>query len=274
MTDLQNIEHNCLSIKDQVIADIESFALERKISVRELIKDMANTSGLVLRNLERIIGKGDSKPSNETLIKIYSYFYSTDTLVDLIIKAPEVIASSIKMDFFISDNSQNNKMSTKLSNEVLDLAKSDVFNSIYLMTSGDFGTDLLTIREEFGKLGLQTLDKMIKLGIVKVNENDKLSRENAVFLTAEMRRNMVVTIAKDFYKPTKNDVIGTNYSGAYMGEVTPEDYDIIYAEIKSSFDKLGKMIFDSKPTQDNFKRIALGGILEEIEKNADGGMLC
>jgi hypothetical protein len=274
MSDLQNIEHTGLSIKDQVIADIERFALEKQISVREVIKDIANTSGIALRNLERIVGKGNSTPSNETLIKIYSYFYSTNTLVDLIIKAPEVIANSIKMDFLITENSQNNKMSTHSNIEILNLTKSDIFNSIYLMTSGEFGTDLIAIREEFGKLGLQTLDEMIKRGIVKVNDNDKLSREKCVFLTAEMRRNMVVTVAKQIYKPKKNDVIGANYSGVFMGEVTHEDYDISYAELKSCLDNIGKRICNSKPTQENFKRIALVGILEEIEKNGDGGMLC
>lgn len=274
MSDLQNIEHPELSLKDQVLRDLEQFAQDRKISIRELIKEMANSLDISLRNLERIVGKSDGAPSNDTLVKIYSYLYSTNSLVDLVIKAPEVVANSIKLDFFISENTQNDKVSTKPNIEILNLTKNDIFNSIYLMTSGEFGTDLITIREEFGKLGLQILDKMMKFGIVKINENEKLTREKGIFLTPEMRRNMVATLAKEIYRPAKNDEVGANYSGIFMGEVTGDDYDIIYAEVKSCFDNIGKRIFNSKPTQENYKRIALGGILEEIEKNSDGGMLC
>lgn len=274
MSDLALIPKSDLDIKNQVVMDVEYFAKEKNISTRELLKDISHTQGTSLRNLERISGKGSGRPTNETLIKIYSFLYNTSSLADLLLKAPEVIADSIKLNFYNTKSNLNKKITTANMAEIVNLSTNSRFNIIYLMTSGDFGTDLTAIREEFGKRGLEMLDTMIKLGIVKVDENERLTRENSIFLTQEIRRNMLVTLAKDIYKPEKNGVLGSNYSGYFIGDVTAEDYDSIYNDIKNCFDGIANKIFKSKPTPDNNKRIAIGGILEEMEKNREGGFLC
>ena len=270
MSNLQNIEHSGLSIKAQVIADIESFALEKQITVRELIKEMSNTSGIVLRNLERIVGKGKSTPSNETLIKIYSYFYNTSSVIDLLIKTPEVIANSIRSYLVISDK---NKISTKISNEIINLSGEDVFNSIYLMTSGDFGTDLDHVKDEYGKFGLEMVEKMLFSGILKIDENERLIRKDSILSLAEIRQNMLSTIVKK-YDPKINQIANKDYLGVFMGDVTVEDFNEIMIDTKAFFSGIGDKISKSKPTLENCKKLALGGVLKDLEIIKDGDIQC
>lgn len=274
MLDLVRTPKGDLEIKNQVSKDLEYFAKEKNISIKEIVKEISKAQKISPRTLERIAEKDSGRPTNETLIKVYSFFYSTSFLTDLLIKVPTVIADSLKLNYYNAKSSLNKKISTQNTSEINELSTDSLFNVIYLMTSGDFGTDLATVREEFGKRGLQMLDKMIKLRIVKIDENERLTREDSIFLTKEVRKNMLVTLAKDIYKPTKNGVEGANYSGYFMGDVTPEDYELIYKDIRKCFDGIADRIFKSKPTSENHKRIVLGGILEEMESNRDGGFLC
>ena len=141
------------------------------------------------------------------------------------------------------------------------------------MTSGTLGTDLNAIRDWHGKRGLQIADKLVMLGLVTVDSNERLVRKNTIFSTAEIRINQLKTIT-NLYNPEKNTTPGKNYAGALMGDVTCDDYDEIYLCIRDCINYIGKKMADSRPTQDNCKKIALGSVLEEIGTDGNGGFSC
>jgi transcriptional regulator with XRE-family HTH domain len=258
-----------MTIKNQVLKDLESSAKEKNISIKELMKEISKDQEICLRTFSRLSEKNSAQPSNDTLEKIYSYLYSTDSLVDLILKVPENIANSLKTEYLFYDKNR----AIRANQEILNLSKDDTFNSVYFMTSGDYGTDLKSIREEFGKRGLQVVDKLVMLGLVTINNNERLVRKNTIFSTSEIRINQMKTLT-NLYDPSKNTTPGKNYAGIFMGNVTNEEFDEIYLDLRDCLNRIGKKIADSIPTQDNCKQIALGGVLEEIGTSGNGGLLC
>lgn len=258
-----------MNIKNQVLKDLESSAKEKNISIKELIKEISKDQEISLRTFARLSEINSSQPSNDTLEKIYSYLYSTDSLIDLILKAPENIANSLKAEYIFYDKNRT----IRANQEILYLTKDDTFNTIYFMTSGSDGTDLKTVRDEFGKRGLQFVDKLVMLGLVTIDANEKLVRKNTIFSTAEVRINQLKTLT-NLYNPLKNTTPGNNYAGLFMGNVTTEEYDEIYLYLRDCLNKIGKKIAESAPTQDNCKKIVIGGVLEEIVTNGNGGFLC
>lgn len=271
LNDNEIIEPNSpeMNIKNQVLKDLESCAKEKNISIKELMKEISKDQEISFRTLTRLSETNSAQPSNDTLEKIYSYLYSTDSLIDLILKVPENIAKSLKAEYLFYDKNR----AIRASQEILNLTLDDTFNSVYFMTSGDFGTDLNSVREEFGKRGLQVVDKLVKLGLVTVDNDERLIRKNTIFSSSEIRINQLKTLA-NLYDPSKNTTPGKNYAGIFMGNVTCEEYDEIYLDLRDCLNRIGTKIADSKPTQDNCKKIALGGVLEEIGTSGNGGLLC
>ncbi len=90
-----------MNIKNQVLKDLESSAKEKNISIKELIKEISKDQDISLRTFARLSEINSAQPSNDTLEKIYSYLYSTDSLIDLILKVPENIANSLKAEYIV-----------------------------------------------------------------------------------------------------------------------------------------------------------------------------
>lgn len=258
-----------MNIKNQVLKDLESSAKEKNISIKEIMKEISNDQEISLRTFSRLSEINSAQPSNDTLVKIYSHLYSTDSLIDLILKVPENIANSLKAEYLFFDKNRT----IRAKQEILNLSKDDTFNLVYFRTSGDYGTDLKSIRDEFGRRGLQVIDKLVTLGLVTIDNDERLIRKNTIFSTPEIRINQLKTLT-NLYDPTKNTTPGKNYSGIFMGNVTCEEHDEIYLDLRDCLNRIGKKIADSKPTKDNCKQIALGGVLEEVGTSGNGGLLC
>jgi hypothetical protein len=242
-------------LRSELIQHMESFASENKLEFRDLLKDISKKQNISLRGLEKIVSAQVSTPAVETQIKIYSYIYKTESLVELLTKVPEIVASNIQ-SAYTGTKTQN-------SGEILKLSKDRMFNSIYLLTAGDLGISLSLIREEFGRQGLKMVESMIKLELVTMDQEEIVKRKNAILMSPEIRKNMLAFVANDLYQPEKNQNVGANYSGLILGDVTEEEYEMIYHDLRAFMNSLRERVFNSRPTADNFKKIAIGSIMDE-----------
>jgi hypothetical protein len=265
------------TIKEIVANDMRKYAEEMNISERQLIKDFANNTNVVLRTLQRILeGNRKITPHVTTVVDIYSQIYNATSLAEIISKAPPVISEFIKKNHmqFIGGSSNKFLEVSNNSSAQANLTSSSTFNQIYLMTSGDFGTDLATIRENFGANGLKQLDEMIKQGFVEVDENEQIKRKKYLTWDRTIRKNFLKTILADVYKEENSDTENSNYIGVAVGDVTPADYDLIREKMRSHFLELMEVINNSKPTYEEAVKITFAKVMDKIEFKVEGDKLC
>lgn len=266
-----------LSIKQIIANDIRSYSEEMKIPLRQLVKDIAKNTNVALRTLERIIEENKNvTPHVTTVVDIYSQIYSSNSLVEILSKAPPVISEFIKnnhMQFIGGSNNRFLDISNHSSLQA-DLTSSGIFNQIYMMTSGDHGTDLVKVREQFGANGLKQLDEMIKLGFVEMDENDQIKRKSRLTWDRTIRRNFLKTLINDVYNQENSDLENPNYLSVAIGDVTAEDYNLIREKMRSNYLEIMEIVSKSKPTYDGAIRFALGKVLEKIEFKVEGDKLC
>lgn len=265
-----------LSIKQTIASDLKKYSEEMNITQRQLIKDFAKNTNIVLRTLERIFEENKNfTPHVRTVVDIYTQIYNASSLAEIISKAPLVISEFIKKnhtqcvvgDAKVSDLSQNPAVQANLT-------ASSVFNQIYIMTAGDYGTDLALIRENFGANGLKQLDEMIKLGFVEMDENDQVKRKNRLTWDKTIRKNFLKSIISDIYSEENADMENPNYLGVAIGDVTPADYNLIQEKMKSNYNEVLEIINNSKPIYEEAIRLTFAKVLERIEFKVEGDKLC
>jgi hypothetical protein len=201
--------------------------------------------------------------------------YNATSMAEVISKAPEVISEFIKKNHtqFAVGGSRVSDVTTNSAVQA-DLTSSTIFNQIYMMTAGDFGTDLAAIREHFGANGLKHLDEMIKLGFVEIDEDDQVKRKTRLTWDKTIRKNILKTLITDVYKEENADLLNPNYLGVALGDVTPSDYLIIREKIKNNADEILSIINKSKPTYEEAIRVSVAKVMEKIEFKVEGDKLC
>lgn len=244
-------------LRVELVQHLENFAVENNLDLRELIKDISKKQNISLRGLEKIISAQVVTPSAETQIKVYSYIYKTDTLIELLTKVPEIVAKNIQSTFTGTKTSNNS--------DIITLTKNTTFKSIYHLTAGDIKISLSTIKDEFGRQGLKMVETMIGLDIITLDQNENLVRKNNLLTCKEIRKNFINYMVNDLYQTDKNINVGDNFSGIVLGDTTEEEYDEIYTEIKNFLNHLRDRVQKSKPTKNNFKKIAIGMIMDEYK---------
>lgn len=269
-----------LSIKDMIANDIKKYGEEMNIPLRQLIKDFAKNTNIVLRTMERFFE--DNKkftPHVRTIVAIYTQIYNATSLAEVISKAPPVISDFIKKNHtqcVVGDLRDDSRVSDLSSNPSVQasLTTSSIFNQIYIMTAGDHGTDISKIRDSYGVNGLKQLDEMIKMGFVEIDDNEQVRRKTRLSWDRTIRKNFLKTIISDVYNEENSDLEYPNYLGVAMGDVTPSDYKLIQEKIKSNYVEILDIINKSHPSYDEAVRIAYAKVLEKIEFRAEGDQLC
>ena len=265
-----------LSLKQIIANDIQKHAEEMKITARQVIKSVASNTNVKLRTLERFFEPSKKfKPHVRTVVDIYSQIYNTASLAEIISKSPAIISEYIK-----TNHTQCNVGEAKVSDlstnpaHQASLTASSVFNQIYLMTSGDYGTELSLISEKFGTNGLKQLDEMIKLGFVEIDENDRIKRKNKLTWDRTIRKNFAKTLISEVYNEDNSDFENSNYLGVAVGEVNPEEYAKICELMKNNYYQILNIINNSKPSYENAVRFTFAEVVEKIEFKVEGDKLC
>ncbi|MBC7540160.1 MAG: hypothetical protein H7281_15150 [Bacteriovorax sp.] len=266
-----------MSIKQIIAEDIRKYSEEMNIPLRQLIKDFAKNTNIVLRTMERFFE--DNKkftPHVTTIVDVYSQIYSTNSLAEILSKSPVIVSDFIKKNHMQFIGGSTNKFLdiSKHAAVQAELTSSSIFNQIYIMTSGDYGTDLAKIKEQFGANGLKQLDEMIKLGFVEIDENDQVKRKTRLTWDRKIRKNFIKTIIGDIYKEENSDLMNPNYISVAIGDVTPSDYELIREKMRSNYLDIMEIVNASKPSYDEAIRFTLAKVIEKIEFKAEGDKLC
>jgi hypothetical protein len=269
-----------LSIKQIIAEDIRKYSEEMNIPLRQLIKDFAKNTNIVLRTMERFFE--DNKkftPHVRTVVDVYTQIYNATSLAEVISKAPPVISEFIKKNHtqcVVGGLKEDSRVSDLSSNPAVqaNLTASSIFNQIYIMTAGAHGSDISKIRDSYGVNGLKQLDEMIKMGFVEIDDNDQIKRKTRLSWDRTIRKNFVKTIISDVYNEENADLEYPNYLGVAMGDVTPSDYKLIQEKIKTNADEILSIINKSQPTYEEAERITFAKVLEKIEFKAEGDSLC
>ena len=277
--DVSNIEeiNTSLTIKEIVAGDMRKYAEEMGISERQLIKDFAKNTNVVLRTLERFFEENRKfTPHVTTVVDIYSQIYNATSLAEIISKTPVVISDFIKKNHmqFLGGAKNNFLDVTNNSAVQASLTSSSVFNQIYIMTSGDHGTDLASIRENFGVNGLKYLDEMIKLGFVEIDDTDQIKRKKRLTWDKTIRKNFLKTLINNVYKEENSDLENPNYIGVAIGEVSSSDYNLIREKIRTQYLEVMEIINNSNPTYEDAIKITFGKVMEKVEFKIEGDKLC
>lgn len=277
---LSTDENANLSIKQILANDMKKYAEEMNIPLRQLVKDFAKNTNVVLRTLERIFEENKNfTPHVRTVVDIYAQIYNATSLAEIISKAPPVISEFIKKNHtqcIVGDSKSDSKISDVTYNSAVqaNLTASSIFNQIYIMTAGDYGTDIDKIRDNFGVNGLKQLDEMIKLGFVEMDGDDQIKRKTRLTWDRKIRKNFVKTLIADIYNEENSDLEFSNYLGVAIGDVTPADYNLIREKIKTNADEILAIINKSKPAYNEAVRISVAKVLEKIEFKVEGAKLC
>lgn len=264
-----------LSIKQIIAEDIKKYSEEKKIPLREVIKDISNKTEVGLKTLERIVDDTiKTRPYARTAADIYTYLYEADSLTEVITKAPKTISEYIEKNHNNTTRSQSISDFTKNPATQNELTKDNIFNQILLMTGGDYGTDLTTIRKKYGVNGLKRLDEMLKNGFVKIDEDEKVTRAKKLAYNSTIRRNVARTIVSEIYNAEEPDLYPEQYLGVFSGDVTPEDGAIIRAEFARVFRSSMERIIKSRPTEKEAIRLNLASVIASMVTKDEGDFIC
>jgi hypothetical protein len=115
---------------------------------------------------------------------------------------------------------------------------------------------------------------MIKLGFVAIDENDQITRKIRLSWDRSIRKNFVKTLISDVFNVENSDRENPNYLGVSLGDVTPNDYNLIREKVKTNADEILAIINKSKPSYDEAVRISAAMVLDTIEFKVEGDKLC
>lgn len=251
--------------------DIMNFAREHEYTTTQAVKIIADSSSVAKRTLDRFIdiaqNKGDIKvfkPHVGTFKKFYGFYYQTNSFVELLTKTPENITNFILKYSNQTGLSVGSSDMIKNTPIVSSLTNNSLFNMVYLMTTGDHGTDIESVRAMYGIQGLKILDELKLHGLVKVLDDDRIVRDKTIVYDNDIRVNFSKTVINDLYNLNKNEIGNTNYIAFINGEVTSHDYLEIKRIEKNTKDLILKKVQASRPTREEAIKIAISGTVIEI----------
>ena len=264
-----------LSIKQILANDIRKYAEEMNVSIQQVMKDISKNKLTGIRTLQRFFQpETEFVPHVRTLVNIYSQMYDTESLADIISKAPEQIGSYIRnnhTNYTVAENLSGGSKNLPLQ---LELTSSSVFNQIYLMTGGEYGTELSVIRKMFGEFGLKELDKLILAGFVEIDADDKITRKEKISWELPIRKRFAKTVINDIYNIENADSCNKNYISVITGEVSPEVYKLIRTKMKKHNDEILTMVNESNPSYEDAVKFVSTEVMEEIQFKNKGDLLC
>jgi type III secretion system FlhB-like substrate exporter len=257
-----------LSIKQIVANDIIKYAEEMNIPLKSALKEIDNNTAVCIKTLERIVDdRVNIKPFVKTVSEIYSFLYRTDSLSEIITKAPPEISEYINKKHL--NYSTPYKFSDFVANPKAqeELSRDSIFNQIYLRTSGDIGTDLETIKLNFGLNGLKKLDEMISLGYVIVDKDEKFIRGKKLSWTPVIIANFSKTLVSEILNSKEMDLRPDNYCNFFTWDTTQEDALTIKEIFRDAFRGAIGVATKSKPVKNNLVKVHFASTVASIDNN-------
>lgn len=243
-----------------IAADIIAYAKEFNLPVKQVIQDINSSTKVSVSTLDRIVKKSKSpQPFVRTVVSIYSFILKTKSLSEIIIKTPIEISDYIKKDRASYTKDQDMIVFDTVKED--ELTRDDLFNRIYTITSGDFGTDIGTVRYNFGLLGLVKLDEMIELGFVVVDQDERLKRGRPLSWNREAMVNFNHTLGDQIKKMKDFDLNEENLCSFQTYEVTQPDAVIIKKIFKDATYAAIAVAAKSEVRENNHEKLSFSALV-------------
>lgn len=185
-----------MTLCEQLKVIVESYLVKHpNISINGL----AMRSGVGASTLRRLLNdsiKGD--PAPHTVLNILSTVSKEKKLSKLITMAEGPVANMLQEAFshFVESDVPH-----VYDNDLNEILKDQMSYFIYKLAANRKGTDKIFISEMFGKAGLERLNKMVALEVLKINDEGDVHAEKKDFsLDVEIAAGHLPELVK-YYKP-------------------------------------------------------------------------
>ncbi len=258
-----NEERNIIEV---IAKDIANYAKDNKLTNRAVIKQIAIKSNVSERTLDRFLEPNQAfKPHFKTIFKIYSHLYETSSITEVMTKTPSSINEYIKKNHNQYISNLNETVSISESILQGSLTTSTLFNKIYLMTGGEYGSDIESIRKAHGAEGIRILDLLASHEFIEVLDDERVIRKKKLCWDNNIRRNFIKTLINDVYVTENEEVENKSLLSVFHGEVSSNDYKKIREKLKKCQFEILELINQSNPKADDIIKLASAGMVMVVE---------
>lgn len=239
---IETSTHNLEELKDQVASDLERYLSKYK-SRRNGLKQLSAQTGLHSKTIQRLIEK-NNRPTYQTLFKIYRTILGAKDDSDLFKKLPFSVKNEIEKSSPLPQQ-VGRIYSNQVENEIL---YDRCFAEIYFMSScAPVSGELIQLR--FGLHGLETVEKMLELGALKVcGKNLFTVGEHQAHLDGITLKKVGLHFVDKYSKIENTQEKGQNLIGFFVEGLTQEAYqkwlkideDAFYQKINISNEQSNK----------------------------------
>lgn len=258
----------------EVAKAINDFADEKNMTRAAAIREISTDSNVGVRTLERFFSQNGTsfKPQVRIVMGVFSKILDADSDTDILLKTSPLIKNFIEKNHSRVKRRGSSDFSKNVGLEKI-LTTSDIFNEVYMMSSGEFGTDKVSVLELYGNRGLIALDTLLTNGFVVINSDERIVRDRKLSWEYPVRKNFINTLLNVTYN--EESLVSQNPAllSVIHGEVTPEDYQIIREMLVNCQDKISEIINNSKPTIHNVVKVASSALLQQIGTKSYGANL-
>lgn len=264
MNEVLNLGEYKISLTDQIIEDLITFKLAKKLeSEWKLVEFFTAHSKVNGRTIQRILNRETSIPAGETVYQIYSTILHTDKYNEILERAPKVVAK------FITDYTHKDSVKKETSEAVNRyLLSNQLAMKLYFKCSGH-GITLEEIEKRHGEDGLTEIYEMERLRIVKIDNNTKV-RLGKVSPDVNIATHGQISsfLTKNFYRPGHALKKGSNFISNRWESVSPEAYSELINTLEEATAKMAKIIkkddLDKAPSHQT-KKFCFSLFIDEIK---------
>lgn len=207
-----------VGLKAQVANDIrEHLAQFRNESIG--LRKLAEKSGIHQRTLKRLIAQ-ENRPGYQTLVRLYTCLVESSNGGLLLKNLPEKVANEIQKKSPISTEG-----SLKYSEEAnSEMFYDKVFSEIYCLASMSPITSEY-IQYRYGMSGVETADKMLDLGVLKLTKNKSYTTGDIqIEFSPKLVKRLGLNLVEKYSKTEDVDLAEKNLIAFYAEGLSPEGY--------------------------------------------------
>lgn len=228
------------AVRLQVSEDIDRF-IKQSRDPQVGLSSLARKTGVHQKTLLRLL-QLKNRPGYLTIYKIYRVLLKSQNDSEVYEKAPPIIKSYLKQQ---NPQKQDRKIEYRV-DLCQELLRNRTFCEIYFLAGAGDVTES-EILYQYGQLGKQTTDRMLRLGVLIKKSKDVFALGNVqTTLSAEVLKVAAQNLIESYYKPNHADEMGQNFMGIFAESLSESAYSQWLKIDEEAFAKKVKLTEDPK----------------------------
>ncbi|AHZ84186.1 hypothetical protein Bb109J_c1491 [Bdellovibrio bacteriovorus] len=213
------MQESTASIQDQVSQDIGRF-LQRHKDPRKGLLQLSAKTRIHTKTLRRLVLK-EHNPTYQTLYKLYSCLMGTADLGQMLNAAPALIQEKLRRTDPQLKSSPLHKYNVSIEQELI---KDPCFSELYVLADTR-PFDLKFVKSRFGEYGLDVLQKMLQLNVLRLLENGRYALgSNRSTFSAVAIKAVGLRLTEKYSKPARTDENYANYMNLFFESINEATY--------------------------------------------------